>query len=124
MPRIPELERKNTEEWLIPCDCHDPHFFRLSWDKSTGSGYGDIEYVQGNPGWGFYGVGQRIKNAWDAFRSPSYTCASVVLNREAIKTLTDFVDARWDWASGEVAQVLREAADSETVYRERSKKDM
>jgi hypothetical protein len=99
---MPELEMRDTEEWLIPCDCHSLHFFRLTWDNSAAGGYADIEYVKSNPGWGLSGLRYRISNAWDAFRSPNYTSASVALNREAINTLTEFVDSRWDWSKGEL----------------------
>ena len=96
MPRIPELEHNDDEEvWLIPCECQDNHYFKMVWwEDDPDLRYASIEYASGNTGWGWYGLTYRIRNAWKAFRQGEYCYAEVMLNKNSLDTLQEFLDTR------------------------------
>lgn len=94
MPRIPELEYRDTERWLIPCDADDNAFFDIYWDPETNWRYAYICETRGNIGWGWPAIKYRLKDAWRAFSGREYEYREIILNEKAIDTLRDFVNSR------------------------------
>lgn len=86
MSRLEEVEAKyGTRELIVPCDCADSDYLRMTWDDDPTWRWLWIESHHRPRGWG------RVKAAWRALRGLSIRVDEVVLSDESVAALTEFL---------------------------------
>jgi hypothetical protein len=88
MSRLYERENGSShEEWIWPCDCHDTHYLRATWDEDPAWRYLWIESVAWPQRWR-----DRFAEAWRCLRGRRCSHNEVVLGTNTIADLKQFVD--------------------------------
>lgn len=89
MSRLVEAESLSHTDLIFPCDCHDDHFLRLTWDDDDKT----YRYLWITGVIRPTGIWPRLKAATRILVGKEFCSTEVVLGPESVESLATYLEA-------------------------------